>query len=188
MKTAFLSAFILAALTATAAAESETSSALVAEGGSVSVGAEFGRLRNSRAGVAVDGSLRLSDTPLFLHARYAHGISDGRSGYDQVRVGLEARACESDRSFCGFVGLDAGYQADHVVNDDICFKTETGSGCEGAHMETFARDFLVVPRAGFEVGKHLRWRTSIELPVAMRLDTKQTVIGAAITTGVGYAF
>lgn len=44
---------------------------------------------------------------------------------------------------------------------------------------------LVVPRAGVEVGKRVKWRTSVEHPVAMRIDMKETVTGLSVTTGVG---
>ena len=86
--------------------------------------------------------------------------------------------------FCGFAGLDVGYQFDHMKSDKFCIKGDSGGGCEGAHMETTAHDFLVVPRAGIEMGKRVKWRTTVELPVSMRLDMKETVTGFVVTTGV----
>lgn len=189
MKTALVSAFVLAALTATAAAETQTpGGAPIGKDGYVGLGVELGGQRDLKAGAMIDGGLRLSDSPLYLHARYAHGLSGDRGSYDQVRVGLEARKCSSNEWFCGFAGLDVGYQADHVVSDKFCIKGDNGGGCEGAHMETMARDFLLVPRAGVEVGKRVKWRTSVELPVAMRMDMPQTVTGLSVTTGVAYAW
>lgn len=157
MKTVFVSAAVLAALTATAAAESQTPDVTpIGKSGYVGLGVELGGQRDIKAGSMIDGGLQLSDTPLYIHARYAHGISGGNGSYDQVRVGLEARACSRSEWFCGFTGLDIGYQKDHVISDKFCIKGDSGGGCEDAHMETLAQDFLVVPRAGIECMHHAR--------------------------------
>jgi hypothetical protein len=103
----------------------------------------------------------------------------GSGSYQQARAGLEARSCAG--VFCGVVGADAGYQHDSVMYETFCF----GNGdCGG----TNAHDVLVAPRLGLEIGERTKFRTSIELPLAYRLDAHDDNVGLSINAGIGGSF
>lgn len=189
MKTALLSFATLAALTATAAAESQTSNELsIGKDGYVGIGTELSTHRELKLGAMLDGGLRLGDSPLFAHARYTRGGSGGQGRYDQARVGLEARSCAAGGWTCAFAGLDLGYQYDHVIATDFCIKGDNGGGCEGAHKDYTAHDFLAVPRVGVEIGKRFKLRLGIEVPVVTRLDMEERSRAVVLTAGFGYSW
>jgi hypothetical protein len=123
--------------------------------------------------------MRLSNTPLFVRAAVAGGVSGSEGRWQQARIGVEARGCVAREWVCAFGGVDAGYQHDHVI-DDLLFTD--------AMHETNAHDLLLVPRAGLEVGKQIKLRSSLELPYSIRLDEREQVVGIAATAGLAGSF
>jgi hypothetical protein len=139
-------------------------------------GVEVGATRGGFYGaLQLDGGHRLADTPIWLHARLAHG---GMAGVDEVtmssdfteaRLGLEARTCGLHGHLCLVGGLDAAYRHQRLVaeydnqNDDL-----------GA----------AIARLGLDAGgQHLRFRTGLEAGVDQRGSNS-----LGLTTGLAYAW
>ena len=143
------------------------------------VGASIGTMRALRGGFYVDGGMRLADTPLFAHALLESGKSGSDGSYQQARGGIEARSCRVAGWLCAFAGLDVGYQHDHVV-DEMLFS-------DTVYM-TNSHDLLAVPRVGIEVGRQLRFRLALEIPMFQSIDEDERGGGGEVSAGLGYAF
>ena len=121
----------------------------------------------------------------------AVGSSGDEGDYQQVRIGYEHRGCVLNDSLCGFGGIDAGYQHDHIAKR--AFDWGFGDGPTADYVVD-AHDLLLVPRAGVEVGHDIRARLSLELPFYRRLDMRMDSdrsdggVGLSVSAGLGYAF
>src|SRR5215813_9427308 len=62
--------------------------------------------------LVAEGGLKLGSSPLWLHGVFARGDSfdfEGGGPLTRGMLGVDLRGCSS-RAFCGFIGVDAGYQ------------------------------------------------------------------------------
>jgi hypothetical protein len=112
--------------------------------------------------LALEAGMRLGSTPLFAHALVAHGGSEARANYTltywdidgsllHARAGLEARGCRSS-AFCGFVGIDGGYQSAVYFESD-----------ESMIVDQRDQGPIIHSRAGLDLGgEHLRFRVSLD--------------------------
>jgi hypothetical protein len=125
-----------------------------------------------------------------VHGQVTSGISGDSGRYMQARIGVERRTCAVREFFCAFGGADIGYQHDQVHDTPWTFV----SGTMQDPFVVDAHDVVVVPRAGVEMGRHVKTRLAIELPFYRRLDTHMDSdssdggLGLALSLGVGYAF
>lgn len=106
---------------------------------------------------AIDAGYRLDDT-WWLHGnlsrvgRTGFGTTNDitlvspRREWDAIRIGVETQRCTTDGALCGFVGADAGVRIGPLDG------------------------WLVVPRAGLDVGGQLRLRAGVELLVGKAHD------------------
>lgn len=123
--------------------------------------------------VELDGGYRLSDTPLWLHGRFAQGAlaeierDTMNSDFTEARLGLEARGCLFDGIACLVGGVDFGYRHEMFV---------------AAHDHETADLAVAIARLGLDLGgKHLRVRPSIETGVQQGGWN-----GLGFTTGIAY--
>ena len=133
-----------------------------ASGGGV-IGTSQGYVLN---GLVFDAGSRLGSSPLFGRAMGQVGTihrSDepGRGTFAEGRVGAEARGCTYGGMACGSAGLDVGIRRADFTH--VTF-------APGERFETpESLDALVaVPRITLDAGGRIRFRVSVELPVAMR--------------------
>lgn len=127
----------------------------------------------------------------FMRGQLTTGMSGDSGSYMQARVGVERRNCAVRELLCAFGGVDAGYQHDMVSDTPWTF------GLGDGPRERFvvdAHDLVVVPRAGVEMGRHIKTRLAVELPFFRRLDshmdsdTSDGGMGLTVSLGAGYAF
>lgn len=179
-KPLLLVAAALAASSSVARAESvEPAPAAAPRGTYVHVDASAGLMRDFRTGIAIEAGRRIGDTPFFAHA-LVHGGAQTRDGkFVQARVGGDARLCSRKERVCGIAAADVGYQYDHA---------HTSSPFSGMDEVVKAHDLLLVPRLAVEAGGRLRVRLAVEVPLAARLDERETDYGVDYYAGVGYAF
>ncbi len=104
------------------------------------------------AAFAIEGGIKLGAAPLWVRGLFAAGSSfDFAGGGSLVRgmIGLELRHCRF-AAFCGFVGVDAGYQQ------------QTWS--DGDEMTEHHDGLLVGPRVGIDGGgARVRFRLAAEV-------------------------
>jgi hypothetical protein len=186
----FVGLFAVLATTSIASAESyDATQPAVAKDGYIGVGAEFGGQRALMGGVKIDGGHRLGDTPWFARAQVTGGASGSDGNYQQVRAGVEARGCLLGGLLCGFAGVDAGYQHDHMMDKPwFNWGCSDTNPCSDRMDEVDAHDLMAVPRVGVELGTPIRLRAALDIPFTTRLDEHETRAGAALSLGVGYAF
>ena len=123
----------------------------------------------------LDAGYHLSDTPLWLHGRFAQGAlleikgDTMNSDFTEARVGLEARGCLFDGIACLVAGVDFGYRHEMFV----------------ATHDHDSSDLVVgIARLGLDIGgKHLRVRPSIETGVEQGGWN-----GLGFTTGIAYTW
>lgn len=154
--------------------------------GYLGVGGSLGVQRAIMGGMSIDGGTRMGDTPLFARGQLTGGKSGTDGSFVQLRGGVEARGCAFRNLVCAFGGIDAGYQRDHVIDDQLFSNEQT---------EIDAHDLVLIPRAGIEAGTKIRLRTALELPLYKRLDQNddnamdsQAGAGLALTFGVAGVF
>jgi hypothetical protein len=133
-----------------------------ASGGGIITGTD-GYISN---GIVFDAGARLGTTPLFARAMGQAGSihrSDepGRGTFAEGRVGAEARSCTPGGMACGSLGLDVG-----VRRAD--FTHVTFAANERFETPETLNALVAVPRITLDAGGRIRFRVSIELPVAMR--------------------
>jgi hypothetical protein len=139
-------------------------------------GIEAGITRGAFYGaLEFDGGYRLSDTPLWIHGRFAQGAlaeierDTMNSDFTEARLGLEARGCVLDGIACLVGGVDFGYRHEMFV---------------AAHDRDTADLAVAIARLGLDIGgKHLRVRPSIETGVAQGGWN-----GLGFTTGIAYTW
>jgi hypothetical protein len=156
--------------------------------GYVGVGAELGGQRALMGGIKIDGGLRLGGSPLFARAQVTGGGSGSDGDYQQIRIGVESRACSASGWVCAFAGIDAGYQHDNMIDRPLTFWSGDNTGSGPSPDMTEAHDLMAVPRAGVEVGKTVRVRAALDVPFTTRLDERENRAGVALSLGLGYAF
>lgn len=155
--------------------------------GSGSIGAQ----RALQAGLQLEGGKSIHHSRTFMRGQLTTGTSGDSGSYMQARIGVERRNCAVREFFCAFGGLDAGYQHDKV--SDTPWTLGLGSGPRERFIVD-AHDLVVVPRAGVEMGRHIKTRLAIELPFYRRLDSHMDSdpsdggMGLTIALGAGYAF
>lgn len=181
-----LALFGLLALTTTASAETfDAARPAAPTDGYVGAGVTAGSQRALVGGLHLEGGLRVRAS-IYAHAQLTAGNSgSSRGSLRQYRAGAEARHCTGRNLLCAFAGADAGYQHDAVV-DALWF---SGRGTEP--FMTDAHDLLLVPRAGVEAGRHIRFRLTMETPMFHRVDgesARASGVGLALALGAGYAF
>lgn len=184
----FVGLVAVLASTTVASAESydatQPSSALPKDG-YVGIGVEGGAQRDMLAGIRLDVGVRLGESPVFARAQLAGGdagvLQDGH--YQQARAGIEGRTCST--WVCAFLGVDAGYHHESITKEPwFCLFS-----CEDRETTMHeAHDLVAVPRVGLEVGKSVRARTSLELPLTTRLDEREGHVGVTLSLGLGYTF
>jgi len=93
----------------------------------------------------LEGARKIPHQPLWLRGSAAVGGSldaEGSGNYLRGLVGLETRSCRSTGGVCGFIDLDAGYQAEDKLHHGV----------------------VAGPAVGFDAGdEHLRYRFALEL-------------------------
>jgi hypothetical protein len=154
--------------------------------GYLGVGASIGVQRAIMGGMTIDGGKRLGHTPLFVRGQMTGGKSGTDGSFVQLRGGVEARGCLFGSLLCAFGGLDAGYQRDHVIDDQLF---------DNDPVEIDAHDAVLIPRLGLEAGTKIKLRTALELPLYKRLDKNddntmdsQAGTGLALTFGIAGVF
>ena len=162
------------AVVATTAAPTAMPNAYVALDGSAGVEAIF------YVGLAVDGGVRIANTPLYAHGRFEHGAAaawlSGDGTYNTARLGLEARACSTGSRICVFGGVDGGLRRAEMIDS-----------FEGDSTSLVVSGAMLFPRAGLEAGgSRVRGRFAFELPTA--IEGNEALVGAAVIAGVGYTF
>jgi hypothetical protein len=192
-KTVSLSLLALAALTTTAAAETNDMASAPQAGTYVALGGSLGSQRGFQTGLHLDAGRQIGESPFFMHGSAAYGASGSDGTFTQLRGGAEARGCVRSNWLCGFAGLDLGYQHDDFRDDPTPLGITTPVDEPQMEIEN-AHDLLAVPRVGAELGKHLRLRATLEFPGRVRLNETETSneskIGGGVTAmlGMGYAF
>jgi hypothetical protein len=179
---------LLAVLASTSIASAESldgTPAAPAKDGYIGLGVELGDQRALMGGVKLDGGYRLGESPLFARAQITGGKSGSDGDYQQLRAGVEARGCVIRELFCGFAGVDAGYQHDNMIDQSIWLGDASD---RPSPAMTEAHDLMAVPRVGIELGTPIRLRAALDVPVTTRLDERENRIGAVLSLGVGYAF
>ena len=184
MKT-LLSLAILTSLTGVAAAETfeQIPSPARPVDGYFALGGVIGAQRAIHLGGALEVGSRVQHSPLFVRAQLAGGdsglLTEGGS-FVQLRGGVEVRGCIARELLCGFTGADLGYQHEKAVTYEYVI--------DGDLMTTDAHDLLVVPRVGYELGRTVKLRASLELPLYNRLDQRERGYAVAGTFGIGFGF
>ena len=122
-----------------------------------------------------DGGYRLSDTPLWLHGRFAQGAlaeierDTMNSDFTEARLGLELRGCLLDHIACLVGGVDFAYRHEMLVS---------------AHDHTTADLAVAIARLGLDLGgNHIRFRPSIETGVEQGRWN-----GLGFTAGIAYTW
>lgn len=191
MNTTLMSLAALLTMTATAAAESYDATQPTPPNDTYVIGAgSLGGQRALQAGVSLEAGKRLEHDRLFVRGQLTTGTSGDKGTHQQARVGVEGRGCAVRELFCAFGGVDAGYQRDQVHSTPWTL----GLGDPRDPYVVDAHDFIVVPRAGVEMGRHIKTRLALELPFYRRLDshmdsdTSDGGMGLTLSLGVGYAF
>jgi hypothetical protein len=123
----------------------------------------------------LDAGYHLSDTPLWLHGRFAQGIvgpvdqDTMTSDFTEARLGLEARGCLFEGIACLVGGVDFGYRHEMFIS----------------RFEHNNADLAVgIARLGLDLGgKHLRLRSSIETGVEQGGWN-----GLGLTAGIAYTW
>lgn len=185
----------LTTVTATASAESDgaagvTDGVLTSTGYVIGAGS-LGIQRSIQGGVSLEGGKHLAGTHRFIRGQLAFGVSGRAGDYQQVRIGYEHRGCIVHDTLCAFGGIDAGYQHDRVESRPLEWGFSNGPS---ADYMVDAHDLILVPRAGVELGRHIKARLSLELPFYRRLDTHIDAdssdggMGLSVSAGLGYAF
>ncbi len=184
----------LTTLTSAASAESDgagvTDAVLTSKGYVIGAGS-VGIQRAIQGGASVEGGKHLAGTHRFIRGQLAFGVSGRVGDYQQVRIGYEHRGCIVHDTLCAFGGIDAGYQHDRV--ERRLLEWGFGDGPSADYMVD-AHDLILVPRAGVELGRHIKARLSLELPFYRRLDTHMDAdssdggVGLSLSAGLGYAF
>lgn len=179
----------LATTTATAAAESyDATQPEPARDSYFGAALGVGGQRSLQLAVNADGGRRLGASPLFMHGQLAVGYSGSSDGLlVQARAGLEARGCRMRELVCGFAGADLGYQYEDVVEMALF---------GGDPYYATAHDVIAVPRVGAELGRSLKLRAIVEVPVRQQVaevgdgnhDFPTFGAGITLALGVAYAF
>jgi hypothetical protein len=182
----------LVTMTSAAAAETYDATQPAAPNETYVIGAaSLGAQRAIQASVQLEGGKSIHHSRTFMRGQITTGASGDRGGYMQARVGVERRNCVVRELFCAFGGVDAGYQHDQVDDTPMTFSITTQA------VESYvvdAHDLVVVPRAGVEMGRHLKTRLAVELPFYRRLDSHMDSdssdggMGLTVSLGAGYAF
>jgi hypothetical protein len=181
----------LLTMTATAAAESYDATQPTAPNETYVIGAaSIGAQRAIQASLQLEGGKSIQHSRTFVRGQITSGISGDSGSYLQARVGVERRNCAVRELFCAFAGADVGYQHDQVSDTPWTFVS--GSMYDAYVVD--AHDLVVVPRAGVEMGRHIKTRLAVELPFYRRLDSNMDSdssdggMGLAVSLGVGYSF
>jgi hypothetical protein len=181
----------LVTMTATAAAETFDATQPTAANETYVIGAgSIGAQRALTAGLQLEGGKSIQHSRTFMRGQLTSGRSGSAGEYMQARIGVERRNCAVRELFCAFGGLDAGYQ--HDQTSDTPWSFVSGSMVEQYVVD--AHDLVVVPRAGVEVGRHIKTRLAVELPFYRRLDSHMDSdrsdggMGLTVSLGAGYAF
>lgn len=182
----------LMTMTATAAAESYDVTQPAAANETYVIGAgSIGGQRAIQLALQLEGGKSIGHSRTFMRGQLTSGTSGDSGSYTQARIGVERRNCAVREWFCAFGGVDAGYQHDMVSDTPWTFGLGSGP------VERFvvdAHDLVVVPRAGVEMGRHIKTRLAVELPFYRRLDshmdsdTSDGGMGLTVSLGAGYAF
>src|SRR5262245_54557889 len=132
-------------------------------GGGVLVGATSSFIN---LGLVAEGGLKLGGSPLWLHGVFARGDSfdfEGGGPLTRGMLGIDLRGCSSP-GFCGFIGVDAGYQEliwsaqDEMTEDHtgVVFGPHVGIDVGGDHVR--ARFAFEVLRFGDRSTGDTEWR------------------------------
>jgi hypothetical protein len=191
MNKLLLGALAFVTMTATAGAETYDATQPAAPNETYVIGAgSIGAQRALVAGLQLEGGKSIHHSRTFMRAQLTSGRSGSAGEYTQTRIGVERRNCAVRELFCAFGGFDAGYQ--HDQTSDTPFSILSGSMNEQYVVD--AHDLVVVPRAGLEMGRHIKTRLAVELPFYRRLDSHMDSdssdggMGVTVSLGVGYAF
>jgi hypothetical protein len=191
MKTMMLGLAALVTMTTAASADSHDVTQPAAPNETYVIGAaSIGGQRAIQAAVQLEGGRSIQHSRTFVHGQITNGLSGDNGTYMQARIGLERRTCAVREFFCAFGGADLGYQHDQVNDTPWSF----GGSDAPEPFVVDAHDLLVVPRAGVEMGRHIKTRLAVELPFYRRLDTHMDSdpadggLGLALSAGLGYAF
>lgn len=150
-------------------------------------GVDFIDQRAGKLGVFGDAGARLGGSPVFTHARVELGLSGNAGDYEQLRVGVEARACVTRAWVCAAAGVDGGVQRDHLV--DWTPSVPAAVYGDPQPVDRFdAIDALVVPRIAVESTTRFRARVALETPLFQQLGGSERSHAVAFSFGGAYAF
>ena len=138
-------------------------------------------------GVGVEGGLRLSTSPLWLHASVSGGgggerVAHGAGTYLRANAGPEARGCVRAGLVCFIGGADLG-----VTHG----RSDGSTDLLGPASTMVAFDHpVVVPRIALDAGNsdYPRLRLRVTLDAPFDLDDLGHGGGAALSMAMGYAW
>jgi len=132
-------------------------------------------------GPVVEVGKRLGIGPLFARAMgqagaIARSDDPGTGTFLELRGGLEARSCGSGGMACASAGLDVGYRSAGFEHKIYAVDGSYSQLSEGLDA------IVAVPRATFDAGGRIRFRTTIEVPIEKRVGDSQPMTAAARTS------